>query len=159
VQLALPRRCRACLVEGRAHSRPRTDCGEIGGLCGVGLPLEVGSNMVHQTDTEALAISRKLAPLLKRFGDAAISHMVTQWPEDPSHLGNTRKIQIKGLSSPATYALTTLPDGKTEMCTLHCHRPPRHNMRREAPRVPLNRGAPSDRFVWLADAEALYLAG
>ena len=77
--------------------------------------------------------------MLKRFGDAAISHMVTQLPEDPSHLDNTRKIQRKGLSSPATYALTTLPNGKTEMCTLHCHRPARHDMRREAPRVPRSR--------------------
>ena len=92
----------------------------------------------RRTHTDACNITQ--TGMLKRFGDAAISHMVTQLPDDPSHLDNTRKIQRKGLSSPATYALTTLLDGKTEMCTLLCHRPPRHSMRRKAPRVP--RSAP-----------------
>jgi hypothetical protein len=71
--------------------------------------------VVHQTNTDAFNITQ--TDVLTRFVDVAHSRTATQWSEEASHADDTREIQRGDLSSPTTYTLTTLPDGKTKMCT------------------------------------------
>jgi hypothetical protein len=82
--------------------------------------------------------------------------MGTLWPDDPSHLDNTRTIQRKGLSSPATYELTTLPDGKIVHPVTTCVEKPRVF---PAPPPPFESRRTLSQVVRQADAEALYSAG